>query len=251
MHSISVRSRFHPDDKRWQTIEQMKSNSPLPRARDTELARAGSSSRDCLLYRRGRCAKFWSVGEITLILGRLGHGDQRAAEDLMRLVYGELRRLAAAKMSHEAAGQTLQPTALVHEAWLRLGGDAQPDWQNRRHFFAAAAEAMRRILIERARRRAAARHGSGQEHLDTDELELAADSPPEQVLAVNDALEKLAAIDPRRAELVKLRYFAGFSIEDAARTLDVSLTTANRWWVFARAWLFAELKGAEEKDKRS
>jgi RNA polymerase sigma factor (TIGR02999 family) len=182
-------------------------------------------------------------GDVTLLLRRIEEGDAIAAEEILPLVYGELRQLAAAKMAREAAGQTLQPTALVHEAWLRLGGEAQPSWQNRRHFFGAAAEAMRRILIERARRRATVRHGAGQERVDADSLELAAEAPAEELLAVNDALEKLAAIDPRRAELVKLRYFAGFSIEDAAQTLDISLTTANRWWVFARAWLYDELSG--------
>jgi RNA polymerase sigma factor (TIGR02999 family) len=182
------------------------------------------------------------VGEVTLLLRKIEQGDAMAAEQILPLVYDELRRLAAVKMAREARGQTLQPTALVHEAWLRLGGEAQPSWQNRRHFFGAAAEAMRRILIERARRRAAARHGAGQERVDADRVELAVETPSEELLAVNDALEKFAAIDARRAELVKLRYFAGFSIEDAAQTMDISLTTANRWWAFARAWLFDELR---------
>jgi len=137
----------------------------------------------------------------------------------------------------------LQPTALVHEAWLRLGGDAQPNWQNRRHFFGAAAEAMRRILIERARHRGALRHGAGLERATTDELDLIAAPVNHELLAVNDALEKLAVLDPRKAELVKLRYFAGLTIEDAALAMDISLTTAKRWWLFARTWLFAELNG--------
>jgi RNA polymerase sigma factor (TIGR02999 family) len=183
------------------------------------------------------------VGEITLILKRLGDGDQRAADELMPLVYGELRQLAAAKMGREPAGHTLQPTALVHEAWLRLGGDAQPDWQNRRHFFGAAAEAMRRILIEQARRRHADRRGGGLVPAQFDETAVAMEGSDEQVLAVNDALEKLAALDSQKAELVKLRFFAGFSIEEAAATLDISVPTAVRWWAFARVWLFEEISG--------
>jgi RNA polymerase sigma factor (TIGR02999 family) len=187
------------------------------------------------------------VSEITFLLQRSHQGDIRAASELMQLVYAELRKLAASKLRHEPAAQTLQPTALVHEAWLRLGGDAQPNWQNRRHFFSAAAEAMRRILIDRARRRAAVRRDAGSAMASTDDLDVAIHTPPEHLLAVNEALEKFAAVDPRRADLVKLRYFAGFSIEEAAQSMDISLTTANRWWVFARAWLFTELKqGARE-----
>jgi RNA polymerase sigma factor (TIGR02999 family) len=185
------------------------------------------------------------VGEITLILQRLGHGDPRAADELMPLVYRELRQLAAAKLGRDSAAQTLQPTALVHEAWLRLGGDAQPDWQNRRHFFGAAAEAMRRILIDRARQRAAARHGGGLERGLMDELDGVAVPADEDLLAVNDALEKLAALDPGKAELVKLRYFAGLTLEEAALAMGISATTAKRWWLFARTWLFAELGGGK------
>src|SRR3954470_5337464 len=134
----------------------------------------------------------------------------------MPLVYGELRQLAAAKMGRESAAYTLQPTALVHEAWLRLGGDAQPEWKNRRHFFGAAAEAMRRILIDRARRRGAIRHGAGIARADFDEIDWIADPVNENVLAINDALERLATLDAPKAELVKLRYFAGLTIEEAA-----------------------------------
>ena len=184
-----------------------------------------------------------NTGAITLILKRLGEGDQRAADELMPLVYGELRQLAAAKMGRESAAHTLQPTALVHEAWLRLGGDAQPDWKNRRHFFGAAAEAMRRILIEQARRRHAERRGSGLEPTQFDEAAVATEGSDEQVLAVNEALEKLAALDVQKAELVKLRFFAGFSIEEAAASLDISVPTAVRWWAFARVWLFEEISG--------
>jgi RNA polymerase sigma factor (TIGR02999 family) len=183
------------------------------------------------------------VGEITLILKRLSEGDSRAANELMPLVYGELRQLAAAKMGRESAAHTLQPTALVHEAWLRLGGDAQPDWQNRRHFFGAAAEAMRRILIEQARKRHAERRGGGVVPAQLDEAAVAVEGSDEQVLAINDALEKLAALDSPKAELVKLRFFAGFSIEEAAGALDISVPTAVRWWAFARVWLFEEISG--------
>ena len=187
------------------------------------------------------------MGEITLILKRLGEGDRHAADELMPLVYGELRQLAAAKMGRESAAHTLQPTALVHEAWLRLGGEAQPDWQNRRHFFGAAAEAMRRILIEQARRRHAERRGGGLEPQQLDENAIATNGSDEQTLAVNDALEKLATLSPQKAELVKLRYFAGLSLEETARTLEISEATASRWWTFARAWLIGEL--APEKKK--
>jgi RNA polymerase sigma factor (TIGR02999 family) len=154
------------------------------------------------------------VCDLTLILQKMERGDPQAADQLLPLVYDELRRLAAQKMARESAGQTLQPTALVHEAWLRLGGDQQPTWQNRAHFFGAAAEAMRRILIDRARRRQAMRHGGGQERINVDDLELAAATDDDdRLLAVHDALDKLTAQDPRKAELVKLRYFAGMTIE--------------------------------------
>jgi RNA polymerase sigma factor (TIGR02999 family) len=146
-------------------------------------------------------------------------------------------------MAREPAGQTLQPTALVHEAWLRLGGDEQPTWQNRAHFLGAAAEAMRRILIDNARRRRALRHGGGQERVDIDDLELAAVvDNDDQLLAVHEALDKLAAQDPRKAELVKLRYFAGLTIEEAALALGISEPTAKRWWTFARTWLYQEIR---------
>ncbi len=159
---------------------------------------------------------------------------------MLPLVYAELRKLAAHKMSHEAAGHTLQPTALVHEAWLRLGGGAGAQFENRAHFFGAAAEAMRRILIDRARRKQARRHGGGQEHIDVQEMEIAAPQPDDEMLAVNDALEKFAREEPLKAELVKLRYFAGLTIEETAQVLGLSPATAKRHWVFARAWLYAE-----------
>ena len=151
--------------------------------------------------------------------------------------------MAAAKMAQENARQTLQPTALVHEAWLRLGGDEQPTWENRAHFFGAAAEAMRRILVERARRRLRQRHGGGQERVDLDELEIAAPTDDaEDLLAMHDALDRLAAVDPEKGEFVKLRYFVGLSLEETASALGVSLTTAKRWWQYARSWLKVEMR---------
>lgn len=183
------------------------------------------------------------MSDITLILEKIGQGDRSAAERLLPLVYGELRKLAAARMTHEAADITLQPTALVHEAWLRLGGEKQPDWQNRAHFFGAAAEAMRRILIDRARHRQARRHGGGQERVNIDALELpASETNDERLLAIDEALARLAAHDAPKAELVKLRYFAGLTTSDAARVLGISVATAERWWTYARAWLFEEIK---------
>jgi len=183
------------------------------------------------------------VGDLTLILQQMERGDPQAADQLLPLVYDELRRIAAGKMAREPAGQTLQPTALVHEAWLRLGGDEQPTWQNRAHFLGAAAEAMRRILIDNARRRRALRHGGGQERVDIDDLELAAVADnDDQLLAVHEALDKLAAQDPRKAELVKLRYFAGLTIEEAALALGISEPTAKRWWTFVRTWLYQEIR---------
>jgi RNA polymerase sigma factor (TIGR02999 family) len=148
-------------------------------------------------------------------------------------------------MTRELPGQTLQPTALVHEAWLRLvDADGQAHFQNRAHFFGAAAEAMRRILVGSARRKLALRRGSRQEHLDVDAIEIAAPSTDDELLAVHEALDRLAAELPERAELIKLRYFAGLSIEEAAAALNISERTAKRWWTFARAWLFQEIKGA-------
>ena len=187
------------------------------------------------------------MSDVTRLLEAIQHGDPKAAEDLLPLVYEELRKLAAHKMSHEAAGHTLQPTALVHEAWLRLGGGAGAQFENRAHFFGAAAEAMRRILIDRARRKQALRHGGGQEHTDVHEMEIAAPPPDEEMLAVNDALEKFAREEPLKAELVKLRYFAGLTIEETAQVLGLSPATAKRHWVFARAWLYAEVQRARSR----
>ena len=184
-------------------------------------------------------------GEMTVLLRRAEQGDPHAAAELLSLVYEELRRLAAAKMAHEAPGQTLQPTALVHEAWLRLGGEAQVQWGNRAHFFAAAAEAMRRILIDQARRKKAVRHGGGLAKVGANDtgLDLAAPAmDDEQLLLLNEALAALAAHSPRLAELVKLRYFVGLTLADAAEVLGLSLRTATRDWAYTRAWLFNEVK---------
>ena len=182
------------------------------------------------------------------MLQEMKPGDSLAAGRLLPLVYEELRTLAAQKMIREAPGQTLQATALVHEAWLRLGGDRQPAWQNRAHFFAAAAEAMRRILIDNARRKQADRHGGRAERvpLTPDSLELASGMDDEQLLAVHEALDQLATHDAVKAELVKLRFFAGLTIQEAARVLDFSEPTAKRHWAYARAWLYRAIKRNRE-----
>jgi|SRR5579872_4526479 len=169
-------------------------------------------------------------------------GDEGAAERLLPLVYNELRRLAAAKLAQEAPGQTLQPTALVHEAWLRLIGPGNNHWNSRGHFFGAAAEAMRRILIDRARKRHRQRHGHGLVRVDLSQLDIAITTDDDLLLRVNEALEKLEAEAPDRAQLVKLRFFTGLSITEAAEAMGVAPATANRHWAFARAWLLAELQ---------
>jgi RNA polymerase sigma factor (TIGR02999 family) len=183
------------------------------------------------------------MAELTLLLQRAEQGEKQAAAELLPLVYEELRQLAARKMARESPGQTLQATALVHEAWLRLGGDEQPAWRDRTHFFAAAAEAMRRILIDKARRRHALRRGAGAEKLDIDAIALATEADDEQLLAMHEALDQLAAHDPAKAELVKLRFFVGLTLAQAAKVLGVSVPTAKRHWAYARAWLFREIKG--------
>ena len=184
------------------------------------------------------------MSEITRVLNRVQQGDANAADELLPLVYQELRKLAAQKMANEAVGHTLQPTALVHEAWLRLGGSEAPSFQNRAHFFGAAAEAMRRILIERARRRLAAKRGGGTVPVDLDEIEIPSPTADDdQLLAVNEALEKFAVLEPRKAELVKLRYFVGMSFDETATALGIAVPTAKQWWTYACAWLTVELRG--------
>lgn len=188
------------------------------------------------------------MSDVTRTLEAINQGGPLDAAELLPMVYAELRRLAAARMAHEQPGHTLQPTALVHEAWLRLGADAQPAWKNRAHFFGAASEAMRRILIERARRRLTAKRGGGQTPSGADEIEIRSPGDDEQVLAVNEALEKFAHRDPRKAELVKLRYFVGMSFEEAAEALGIAVSTAKQWWAYARAWLTVEMRGAGQLD---
>ncbi len=184
------------------------------------------------------------MSEFTQILERVEHGDPLAANELLPIVYEELRRLAAQKMAGEAAGHTLQPTALVHEAWMRLGGNEAPAFQNRAHFFGAAAEAMRRILIEHARRRLAAKRGAGVEVVDLDGLEISSPiADDDQLLALNEAVEKLSSVDARKAELVKLRYFVGLNFEETAAALGIAVPTAKQWWAYARAWLKVEMRG--------
>ena len=184
------------------------------------------------------------MSEATLLLEAIESGDAKAADQLLPLVYHELRRLAASRMANEAAGQTLQPTALVHEAWLRLVGHEVPTFQNRAHFFAAAAEAMRRILIERARSRQAVRHGGGQERVDLEQVELPFPGDDEQLLAVSEALEQLAVVYPLDAEVVKLRYFVGLTHAQVADALGISERTARNYWAHARAWLFQKITRA-------
>lgn len=185
------------------------------------------------------------MSHVTRILDDIQRGDSDAAERLLPLVYDELRRLAAHKLSHEAAGQTLQPTALVHEAWLRLAGpESTRQWNGRAHFFGAAAEAMRRILIDRARKRKRERHGHGLARVDLNQVDVALTSDDDTLLLVNEALDKLAEEAPEKAQLVKLRYFAGLSIPEAAEAMNISVATAKRHWAFARAWLFAHIQRA-------
>lgn len=179
--------------------------------------------------------------DVTRILTEIEQGDVHTTDELLPLVYNELRRLAAHKMASEPAGHTLQPTALVHEAWLRLVDSPAQSWQNRAHFFGAAAEAMRRVLIARARRKQTVRRGSKAEHLDVDNIEIARPAPDDQLVALNDALDRFAALEPQQAELVKLRYFVGLTIAEAAEVLGISEATSKRWWVYARAWLFNEI----------
>jgi len=182
------------------------------------------------------------LNEVTAILKRLDAGEPRAADELLPLVYEELRKLASQKLARENPGQTLQATALVHEAWLRLGGDEQPAWKNRAHFFSAAAEAMRRILIDNARRKKYLRHGGGVERVNLDGLDLAASMDGEQLLALNEALDRLADHDSDKAQVVKLRFFAGLTNEQTAKVLDVSEPTVKRHWAYARAWLYRAMK---------
>ena len=182
--------------------------------------------------------------EITHILSAIAAGDPRAAEQLLPLVYEELRQLAAQRLAQEKPGQTLQATALVHEAYVRLVDvDTVQQWNSRGHFFAAAAEAMRRILVERARQKKAAKHGGGWRRLDADTVPIVAPEADDDLVAIDEALHGLAALDPVKAELVKLRYFAGLTIEECADALGISAATAKRYWAYSRVWLFEQVSG--------
>lgn len=183
------------------------------------------------------------MSNLTAILSRAEQGDQQAAQELLPLVYEELRKLARARMANEAAGHTLQATALVHEAWLRLAGkDAHVQFANRAHFFAAAAAAMQRILIERARRKGAGKRGGDWQRIDLDKVDIAADADDDTLLLVNEALEKLAGEDTSAAQIAKLRFFGGLTLEEAGKVLGVTDRTAQRYWAYARAWLFDEIR---------
>ena len=187
--------------------------------------------------------EFALVNEITRLLQAMHHGESWQVDELLSLVYSELRRMAVAKMAAEKPGHTLQPTALVHEAWLRLvDTNGKASFENRAHFFSVAAEAMRCLLIDAARRKLAARHGGGVQKVDLDGIEIAAPDSDERVLAVHDALQQLAAVDAEKAEVVKLRYFVGMSVEETAEALGISERTTRRHWAFARAWLFDAIR---------
>jgi RNA polymerase sigma factor (TIGR02999 family) len=199
------------------------------------------------LFWRWKNGITFSIEQVTVILEALARGEPAAADELLTQVYQELRKLAAHKMAGQSPGHTLQPTALVHEAWLRLAGNAPPQFAGRAHFFAAAAEAMRHILIDSARRKQALRHGGGQVRLDIQEVEIASLADDGEILAVHDLLDKLAAQDPQRAELVKLRYFVGMTFEEAAEVLGISVATAKRHWAYSRAWLYEEIQAGRPK----
>ena len=183
------------------------------------------------------------MSNATVLLTAVERGDPKAADKLLELVYHELRHLAARKMAQESPGHTLQPTALVHEAWLRLVGSENPSFENRAHFFSAAAEAMRRILIDRARRRRTRRHGGEYERVHLEERDLIAPQADDELLAVNEALEKFVKKHPVQAEVVKLRYFGGRTNEEVAGILGISISSVKNYWAFARAWLLQEIKG--------
>jgi len=184
------------------------------------------------------------MSDATVLLAAVEQGDPRAADQLLHVVYEELRRLASYKLAQEAPGQTLQPTALVHEAWLKLIGAEERKFENRAHFLAVASEAMRRILIDRARRRRTQRHGGQYERVEWEEAGLAAPAEDDQLLAVDEALEKLSLEHPVQAQVVKLRYFGGMTNEEIAQALDLSVSTVKNYWSFARAWLFNAIRNS-------
>jgi RNA polymerase sigma factor (TIGR02999 family) len=184
------------------------------------------------------------MSELTRILNGIKQDDPRAAAELLPLVYDELRRLAAHKLAGEHREHTLQPTALVHEAWLKIAGPDEHTWQGRQHFFAVAAEAMRRILVDRARRRQTGKRGGGARPVDLDELQIPAPAPDDQLLAMDEALAKFATVDARKAELVNLRYFVGMTFQETAEVLGIAVPTAKQWWAYARSWLQVEMMEA-------
>jgi RNA polymerase sigma factor (TIGR02999 family) len=183
------------------------------------------------------------MSELAQILQRLDQGDPKASEALLPLVYQNLRQLAAVQMAQQAPGQTLQPTALVHEAWLKLAGGDPKSWNDRKHFFCAAAEAMRQILIDRARKKKARRHGGGVEHVDVDGIEISGPAPDEKLLELNEALDVLATSQPGKAEVVKLRFFAGLTEKEISDLLGITERTVRRYWSYAQVWLFDYLSG--------
>jgi RNA polymerase sigma factor (TIGR02999 family) len=223
---------FYPIAKK---SEKQKSSAPK---QPDNIRRAWREDELCLQSHAGN-----TMSDATVMLAAIEAGDPKAAEQLLVLVYDELRRLAAAKLAQEAAGQTLQPTALVHEAWLRLVGNQNPSVKDRAHFFRASAEAMRHILIDRARRKQTQRHGGNSRRVDIEEVDLAAPSTDDQLLAVNEALDKLAVEHPVQAELVNLRYFGGLTNEEVSEVLGISVSSVKNYWTFSRAWLLNEIEG--------
>ena len=186
------------------------------------------------------------MSDVTRILNAIERGDAKSTDELLPLVYEELRLLATQKLLHEAPGQTLQPTALVHEAYLRLVDEGAQGWKSRGHFFGAAAEAMRRILVETARRKRRLKHGGEYHRVDIDAVDAVAEQTPDDLLALDEALARLSQQEPLKADLVKLRYFAGLTAEQAAEALDISKATADRYWAYSRAWLFDEIRKARD-----
>ena len=232
-----------PNAKGFEFLRGLTSLKRLSFRYDSEHHRPAQSAAEFWAdYDRAKQTKRNDVSEVTRILESMESGNEKGAEELLPLVYEELRKLAAAKMANESSTQTLQPTALVHEAWLRMTGNENVKWNGRAHFFGAAAEAMRRILIDNARRKRALRHGGDQKRIDLQDIDIAEVAKEDELLDMNDALEEFSAIDKQKAELVKLRYFIGLSVDEAAAILGVSVPTANRWWVFARAWLYENIR---------
>jgi RNA polymerase sigma factor (TIGR02999 family) len=201
-----------------------------------------ATSTDLFWRNAGEFGNRRSLSDVTRILGEIQRGDPKGADELLPLVYAELRKLAAYKMAHSAAGHTLQPTALVHDVWLRLVGSDNPTFENRAHFFAAAAEAMRHLLIDNARRKLARRHGGGLQRVDFENVDLAMPADEDHLLAVNDALDQLAARSPAEAQVVKLRFFVGMTVAESAEVLGLSERTVKQYWSHAKTWLYREIQ---------